>query len=231
MKHPSLHTHQHLSSAVSTNAEPVHNAMDSLSPQQQPALMHSGMPAAKRKETPLKQLQSASIGEGGLHLECDVLNAVTKDVIRCTQTLHSHTAVYRDIKVKKVRKYSSVPPLTPLCVRVKASLDCYIYIVNIGSSGNVTTLVPNDHEPCHLLEPGRTLQFPPEGADYEFELDKQSGVETLVLLAYSTPCGVEQAESDCHRIKENAAICRDITVRQKSQTPLGLLEVQFSHEP
>ena len=160
-----------------------------------------------------------------------MLNAATKEVIRHTQTLRNQPAVCRDITVKKVRKYSSVPPFTPLCMRVKTNKACYIYILNIGSSGRVSTLIPNDDEPQHHLEPGRVLEFPPEGADYAFELDDQPGVETLILLAYSIPCRVEQAERDCCRVREDATVKRDITVKKRSQTPLGFLELQFSHMP
>lgn len=167
-----------------------------------------------------------------LRLACEVQNATTGSIIK-----GANTTVYRDITIKK--KYSSVPTGTPLCVQVKANRGCYIYIINIGSSGKVATLIPNEYEPHNLLTPDTTLVFPSKEADYEFELDNHSGEETLVLLAYSTQCNTEQAERDCLRLKKETTTYRDITIKKKSsQAPsdsccdqrnlLGFLEVQFS---
>ena len=174
-------------------------------------------------------LSSEACSVSNLQLVCEVHNATTGSIIRgATTTVHP---------IKK--KYSSVPPGTPLCVQVKANRGCYIYIINIGSSGKVSTLIPNEYEPQNYLTSDTTLVFPSKEADYEFELDNHSGEETLVLLAYSTQCNTEQAERDCHRLKEDATTYRDITIKKKSsQAPsdsccdqcnlLGFLEVQFS---
>ena len=177
-------------------------------------------------------LSSEACSVSNLRLVCEVHNATTGSIIK-----GANTTVYRDIVIKK--KYSSVPSGTPLCVQVKANRGCYIYIINIGSSGKVSTLIPNEYEPQNYLTSDTTLVFPSKEADYEFELDNHSGQETLVLLAYSTQCNTEQVERDCLRLKEDAPTYRDITIKKKiSQAPsnsccdqrnlLGFLEVQFS---
>lgn len=184
-----------------------------------------------RVQQPLSS-DSEACSVSNLRLACEVHNATTDSIIK-----GANTTVYRDIVIKK--KYSSVPPGTPLCVQVKANRACYIYIINIGSSGKVATLIPNEYEPHNLLTPDTTLVFPSKEADYEFELDNHSGEETLVLLAYSTQCNTEQAERDCLRLKKETTTYRDITIKKKSsQAPsdsccdqrnlLGFLEVQFS---
>ena len=86
----------------------------------------------------------------------------------------------------KVKKFNSVPPCTPISLKVSASKTCYVYIINIGSTGNniMTTLIPNDCECENHLQAGQLLQFPSPEAEYTFELDENSAKETIVVLAY-----------------------------------------------
>ena len=174
----------------------------------------TGITTTATAVTPTSKVQqpfsSEACSVSNLQLVCEVHNATTGSIIRgATTTVHP---------IKK--KYSSVPPGTPLCVQVKANRGCYIYIINIGSSGKVSTLIPNEYEPQNYLTPDATLVFPSKEADYEFELDSHSGEETLVLLAYSTQCNIDQAERDCLRLKKYAI--------SDQHNFLGSLEVQFS---
>ena len=109
--------------------------------------------------------------------------------------------VYRDIKLK-VKKFDTVPPCTPIFFRVRANEPCYVYIINRGSSGNLTTLIPNECDKNNqLLQPDQFIQFPSPDADYEFELDQNCGTETIIVLAYSGDLGdPKQAEKDCEDI-------------------------------
>ena len=86
-------------------------------------------------------------------------------------TCHTCDSVYRDIKVK----VNTVHPGTQLFFKVSASEDCYIYIINMGSSGNITTLVPNDCDHDNHLQHGQYLQFPSPESMHEFELDENCG--------------------------------------------------------
>ena len=48
---------------------------------------------------------------------------------------------------------------------------------------------------------GLMVRFPPAEADYEFELDANTGTEVVVVLAYSSRVAVDHAERDCERIR------------------------------
>ena len=166
------------------------------------------------------------------HMECQLVNSITKQVIKSSQTCQSNikSPVYRDIKIKKLTKYSNVPPLTPLTVAVTVNQSCYLYIINIGSSGNLTTLIPNEHDEDNRAVPGQSVQFPPEGAEYEFELDSNTGTEIVVVLAYSSNITVEDAESECKRMRNSSTVTveRDIKIKKKAVLPIGTVEMQFS---
>ena len=129
--------------------------------------------------------------------------------------------MYRDIKLKA----NTVRPGTQLFLKVSASESCYIYIINIGNSGNITTLIPNDCDQNNHLQRGECLQFPSPKSGYDFELDETCGKETIVVLAYKERLSdVEQAKSDCANLVKKE---RDIRIVKKHLLK-GYLEIQFT---
>ena len=193
-----------LTSTTPNSGQPYHFQQSTATPNVLPS-PHGSIQAAA-STTPnngqLYYLQqpaaTPSASPSNLQLMCEVQDASTGATITGTSHTTVNTTVYRDVTIRKKR--CRVPSYTPLCLRVQANQRCYVYIINIGSSGNVTTLVPNQDEPRHLVEPGATLEFPSKEADYDFELDGQSGEEILVLLAYSTPSEIHYAENHCCKI-------------------------------
>ena len=166
-----------------------------------------------------------------IHLKCDVYQANPERQIECSMDEESRNTspVHRDIKMK-VKKFNAVPPCTPIFLRVSASKTCYVYIINIGSTGNMTTLIPNDCESENNLQARQYLQFPSREAGYTFELDEKSGKETIIVLAYDSALSkVDQAERDCANLMklERKEQFRDIKV-VKNQPPKGYLKVQFN---
>ena len=173
-----------------------------------------------------------SLEHCAIHLKCDVYQVNSKQQIECSidEEKRSTSAVHRDIKMK-VKKFNSVPPCTPIFLRVTASKTCYVYIINIGSTGNMSTLIPNDCESENYLQAGQYLQFPSPEAGYTFELDEKSGKETIIVLAYDRALSeVDQAEQDCtHLVKqEKKEQFRDIKIVKNHQPPRGFLKVHFN---
>jgi hypothetical protein len=104
-------------------------------------------------------------------------------------------------------------------------MSCYIYIINIGSSGNITTLIPNDCDKNNHLQSGQYLQFPSPRSGYDFELDETCGKETLAVLAYNERLGnIEQAKSDYADLDRKE---RDISIKRHSSL-ITFLEIQFT---
>ena len=129
--------------------------------------------------------------------------------------------MYRDIKIK----VNTVQPGTQLFLKVSTRQSCYIYIINIGNSGNITTLIPNDHDQENHLQSGQCLLFPSPESGYDFELDKTCGRETIVVLAYNERLSdVDQAKTDYANLVKKE---RDIRI-VKNHPLKGLLEIQFT---
>ena len=134
-----------------------------------------------------------------------------------------------------MKKFDTVPPCTPIFLRVRASEACNVYIINKGSSGSLSTLIPNECDKNNRLSnPDEFIQFPSTGADYEFELDQNCGTEMIIVLAYSSALGdPAQAERDCKDILnlEKKELLRDVKLVKKPPRPCvcrGCIEVQFT---
>ena len=199
--------------------------------------------STKPSSTPSGSASTLSAQE--IQLECEVYNGKTGRQIHCSKVAKKELSeVYRDIKLK-VKKFDTIPPCSPIYFRVRASEPCYVYIINKGSSGTLTTLIPNEcDENNRLTSPEQFIQFPSVGADYEFELDQNCGTETIVVLAYSANavCDTKQAERDCKRIlsgdtekDHSEVLSRDIKLVKKHSNASqcasacrGCIEIQFT---
>lgn len=63
--------------------------------------------------------------------------------------------------------------------------DCWIYLLNIGTSGKMTLLFPADGESHVQLKKGQQMVFPPGGNALRF--NPPAGVETLRIIAAPEP--------------------------------------------
>ena len=199
------------------------------------SLTSSATNTATREQETLVSNQPPA--EMRVHLQCEVMNAQTRKTIKCTSSSGQNHPLLRSIKLK-VKKYDTVAPYTPLQLNLSASQSCYVYIINIGSAGDQTVLVPNEFEEHNYLEAGKVMMFPSSTADYEFELDENCGLETIVLMAYQSPLeNCDQAISDCGAFRKGSIkeempveLHRGIKVKPKRQRqqPIGFLEIQFA---
>ena len=159
------------------------------------------------------------------HMECEVLEAMTNKVIQSSQTSQPQepSQTCRDVKIVKY----SAPQSTPLIIRVTTNQTCYLYVINIGSSGNLITLIPNEYDANNEASPHQTVQFPPANANYSFEIDAKSDTEIIVVLSYACKQSVAGAENDCRKIRDKEAH-RDVMIKENPIVPLGVVEMQFS---
>ena len=171
-------------------------------------------------------------------MQCEVINLKTAKPIKCTSSTNQNHPLFRNIKLK-VKKFDTVLPNTPLELRISADQPCFVYVINIGSTGEETLLIPNEYETNNFLEADTQMLFPPPDAGYEFEVDENCGTETIVLLAYEQPLEkTEQASKDCRRLRakdttvveESTELYRGIKIKPKKskQEAIGFLEMQFA---
>ncbi|MBI4677483.1 MAG: DUF4384 domain-containing protein [Elusimicrobia bacterium] len=67
---------------------------------------------------------------------------------------------------------------------VRANQDCYLTIIDLGTSGAATVLFPNFHHSSNDVKAGVTYVIPdPEKAGFEFEVSGPSGREVIRAIA------------------------------------------------
>lgn len=89
----------------------------------------------------------------------------------------------RDIVVRPSGKKNEYQAGDKIVVEFEATRDCYLTLLNIGTSGKLTILFPNALYRENLIKAGTRYQIP--GADYGFDyvLQGPAGVEKLKAIA------------------------------------------------
>jgi hypothetical protein len=75
----------------------------------------------------------------------------------------------------------------PVVFGFKADKDCYLAMINVGTSGQTTLLFPNKWHPDNKITKEKTYRIPPEGSDYAFKLMGPPGNERIKVIASLEP--------------------------------------------
>ena len=86
----------------------------------------------------------------------------------------------RDIGVKPKAAYRVGDKIV---VRFRASRDCHLTLLNVGTSGRLTILFPNSLHRDNAIKAGRDYAIPGPDYGFEYELQGPSGVEKLKAVA------------------------------------------------
>jgi len=163
-----------------------------------------------------------------IEVTCKVYNATSDQLIQTSQG-----AVTRDIKLtsqRKIQEFSSrqVSRGTNLRLAISADSNCFIYILNVGTSGKTSILLPNEFELDNHFAAHEMYYFP--GRDYGFEIEGPPGKETIQVMALS-----HKLESLDRMV--SAGVCekeiyRDISIKRKktSSSPSekkGFVQIRF----
>lgn len=125
----------------------------------------------------------------------------------------------RDIVVAGRKKKTIYRIGQKIVVGFRANRDCYLTLLNIGTSGKLTVLFPNSLHKDNFLQAGRDYQIPASNDEFEYELQGPTGIEKIKAIATLKP--VELLESNfapdgsLFRTVDAASGARDIAVVQK----------------
>lgn len=89
----------------------------------------------------------------------------------------------RDISVTAKKKKADYRIGQKIVVGFRASRDCYLTLLNVGTSGKLTVLFPNSAHPDNFIQAGRDYHIPEADDDFEYELQGPPGVEKLKAVA------------------------------------------------
>ncbi len=71
----------------------------------------------------------------------------------------------------------------PITFEFRANHDCYVTLVDIGTSGEVTILFPNRWHEENFVRGGRSYRVPPKRASYKLEAAPPAGTEIVKIFA------------------------------------------------
>ncbi len=155
-----------------------------------------------------------------IEIDCKVYNASTNRLIESTKA-----PLTRDIKIsrrqQRFQEFSSdiVPIGTSIRIEVTTNTECYLYILNIGTSGKTSLLLPNEYDSTNYFHPNETYHLP--GPDFGFDIEGPPGKETIQIFAFSEKQTAEKPKQ----------LYRDIACRRKNVTaPIkmkGFAQIQF----
>jgi hypothetical protein len=71
----------------------------------------------------------------------------------------------------------------PIVINFRATRDCYLTLLNLGTSGRLTVLFPNARQPDNFVGANRLYAIPDSASGFEFRLQGPPGTERLKAIA------------------------------------------------
>lgn len=83
-------------------------------------------------------------------------------------------------------------------ISMEPTRDCYVYLLDIGTSGKITLLFPNRWQPNNQIKAGQkfVIDSLDENGDYQIEVFLPPGEERLKAIATTMPIPLEQISPD-----------------------------------
>lgn len=72
-------------------------------------------------------------------------------------------------------------------IEFMADKDCYLALIDIGTSGRTIILFPNKWHPDNKIEKGKTYAIPPSGSNFSYRVLGPGGNETIKAIASVDP--------------------------------------------
>ncbi|MBI5884171.1 MAG: DUF4384 domain-containing protein [Elusimicrobia bacterium] len=150
--------------------------------------------------------------EGGLLLQAKLLDAKTGVVLAAAESTVRFSEDLRRLALRSAAPKEAAPksgdlsveiwsdkleykPGEKMSVSVRASQDCYLTLIDVGTSGKATVLFPNFWHSSNDVKAGVTYTIPdPEKAGFQFEVDGPSGREFVRAIVSKEPV-VELADA------------------------------------
>lgn len=116
----------------------------------------------------------------------------------------------------------------------RAEKDCYLTLLNYGTSGKMTVLLPNALSQDNLIKGGRTYAIPGETYPFDYILSGPSGTERIKAIGTTRKINLMDMKFDKDDVfKTSSAAARDISVVAKkieSAAPDEWAEAQCEFE-
>lgn len=120
--------------------------------------------------------------------------AEVKDIVAEAQKIRNE---HKDFKVKLWTQGGKTSYTVDELVTFmfEADRDCYVTLIDIGTSGKVYRLFPNEFQESNKVEKGKTYTIPQEQSNFALRIQGPEGVEFVKAIATLEPLkSIEKAE-------------------------------------
>lgn len=143
----------------------------------------------------------------------------------------------RDISVEPVNDHATFRIGDEVEISVQATEDCFLTLLNIGTSGRLTILFPNALHPDSRLEANRPHVIPGQEYGFRYVLKGPIGTERLKAIVTTEPVKLVEASFTAdgglfHQVEPTAA-ARDIAIVKETTDALpdaAWAEANFSFD-
>jgi len=125
----------------------------------------------------------------------------------------------RDINVVPVKSGETFKVGDKINVKFKSSKDCYLTLLNIGTSGKLTFLYPNTLHKDNFIEGGRLFEIPGDEYGFEYQLSGPAGIEKLKAIVTESKINLVESQfspdGNMFKIVSPGSAARDISIIEK----------------
>ncbi|MEW6379705.1 MAG: FlgO family outer membrane protein [bacterium] len=108
-----------------------------------------------------------------------------------------------------------------LTLYVKSDRDCYLSLLDIGTSGKLTVIFPNPLQKDNFIRGGRTYSIPsPEFGGVNITVSGPAGIERIKAIASIEPFALVDPAAFCSLEKENTRGLRDLSIGMQNLSSL-----------
>ncbi len=90
---------------------------------------------------------------------------------------------HRSLNVEVWTDYPDYRPGDEVVFYVRANLDCYLTLLDFGTSGEVKILFPNRYDKKNHIQGGKTYRIPAKGAKEAYRVEGPRGTEIIRAIA------------------------------------------------
>ncbi|MBT6338478.1 MAG: DUF4384 domain-containing protein [Desulfobacula sp.] len=120
----------------------------------------------------------------------------------------------QDFNVKIWTNKKEFKPGDKISFFFNSEKDCYLNIVDVGPSGNITLLFPNRYHQSSRIDGGKTYKIPDESSDrFEFMVEPPAGTDRVYAIASTRPLNIFDTNfKDVEYKAITRGLTRDITI-------------------
>lgn len=135
------------------------------------------------------------------------------------ENLSKDVNLSRDINVVPVKSGETFKVGDKINIKFKSSKDCYLTLLNIGTSGKLTILYPNTLHQDNFIEGGKLFEIPGDEYGFEYQLSGPAGIEKLKAIVTESKINLVESQfspdGNMFKIISSGAAARDISIIEK----------------